>query len=336
MQNAVTQEQHNLPSRDIGIITAEIKEICRQAQSMALMYAIEIGRRLVEAKNALPYGKWGEWLKNEVNFSQSTANNFMRLFEEYGSAQISIFGAVADSQTFANLPYSKALQLLAVPSEEREQFAEKVKADELSVKELQAAIRERDEARRQVEEAQAREEALREKYNDAEKAKSNAIAKASEAYELKQKLDNLTKKYADAREEAAIISEKLKKAQEDPTIPPEKLKKIKQEAEAAARRQQEAESEEEIEAAKKAAEEAEAARFVAEKREKEARERLAEAEKRLKTANPEVTTFKTLFDTFQEMAFKLRRSLDKIKQDDAETAQKLETALKAVAQNITG
>jgi len=91
MENQITQ-----PVREIEVVTAEIKEIKRQAQNMALMYAIEIGRRLVEAKSVLPHGKWGEWLKCEVNFSQATANNFMKLFEEYGSAQISIFGAVSN------------------------------------------------------------------------------------------------------------------------------------------------------------------------------------------------------------------------------------------------
>ncbi len=71
------------PARDIGVITAEINNIKAQVSALALMYAVEIGRRLYEAKAALPYGQWGEWLKNEVNFSQSTANNMMRLFDEY-------------------------------------------------------------------------------------------------------------------------------------------------------------------------------------------------------------------------------------------------------------
>ena len=83
MENAVAEiKKESAPAREIGIITAEIKDLCRQAQTMALLYAVEIGRRLDEAKRALPYGKWGEWLKNEVEFSQSSANNFMKLYEE--------------------------------------------------------------------------------------------------------------------------------------------------------------------------------------------------------------------------------------------------------------
>ena len=93
MENVVEVKASSVPVREIGVITAEIKDLCRQAQTMALLFAVEIGRRLEEAKRALPYGAWGDWLKSEVEFSQSTANNFMRLFEEYGSSQISIFGA---------------------------------------------------------------------------------------------------------------------------------------------------------------------------------------------------------------------------------------------------
>ena len=81
-----------------------------------------------------------------------------KLYEEYGAAQISIFGASVDSQTFANLPYSKALQLLAVPRDEREAFAEEVGAADLSVKELKAAIEERDRAKKEAEEAAAKGE----------------------------------------------------------------------------------------------------------------------------------------------------------------------------------
>lgn len=89
--------------RDIQTVTAEIRQLHRQAQCMVLGYAIEIGRKLVEAKAMLPYGQWGQWLKEEVEFSQSSAQNFMRIFEEYGAKQVSLFGD-AESQTLGNLP----------------------------------------------------------------------------------------------------------------------------------------------------------------------------------------------------------------------------------------
>ena len=108
MQNELITKNASAPVREIGVITQEIRQLCQQAQATALMYIVEIGRRLVEAKGTLQHGEWGGWLENEVGFSQSTAENYMRLFEEYGASQITIFGASVDSQTFAKLPYSKA------------------------------------------------------------------------------------------------------------------------------------------------------------------------------------------------------------------------------------
>ena len=74
--NVVLAQSPSVPARDVSVITEEIRSLVKQANQMALMYAIEIGRRLLEAKSAVPYGQWGDYLKNEVNFSQSTANNF--------------------------------------------------------------------------------------------------------------------------------------------------------------------------------------------------------------------------------------------------------------------
>ena len=137
-------------TRTPEIIAGEVRHLKAQAQRLILGHAIEIGRRLTEAKNMLEHGQWTDWLKNQVNFSQSTANNMMRIFDAYGAAQMGLFGPEANSQTFGNLEYSKALALLAVPEEEREEFAEEVDAEHISVRELKAAIKERDEARNQA------------------------------------------------------------------------------------------------------------------------------------------------------------------------------------------
>ena len=132
-----------VPAREINAITAEIWELRHQAQCMALHYAVEIGRRLDEAKRALKHGEWGEWLQNEVEFSKSSAYNFMKLYYEYGSCEALLSGDESNFQSIGNLPYSKALLLLAVPSEEREEFAVKVHADSLSASELKRAIADR-------------------------------------------------------------------------------------------------------------------------------------------------------------------------------------------------
>lgn len=40
-------------------------------------YRIETGRDLIEAKTLLPHGEFGAWLKDNFNWSESTAQNFM-------------------------------------------------------------------------------------------------------------------------------------------------------------------------------------------------------------------------------------------------------------------
>lgn len=331
MENAleIRSQQDKAPAREIGVITAEIKEICRQAQAMALLYAVEIGRRLEEAKRALPYGQWGEWLKTEVEFSQSTANNFMRLYEEYGSAQISIFGASVDSQTFANLPYSKALLLLAVPSDEREEFAEKVGAEDLSVKELKEAIAERDKAQKEAEKQKEINDLLNDKLAEAEAAAQEAEEKAADTENYQKQIEEYQKLVQAERENAAKLREELKKAEADPKIPKAKLDQIRKEAEEAAKKEAEAKAQKALDEVKKKAEQAEAEATTAKLAEKMARESLEDLKKKLKTASPEVAAFKALFDDMQQTAVRLHGMIEKIKVDDPETAGKLSQALKA-------
>lgn len=334
MENAIVNSQNNTPSRDISEITNEIIELRRQANCIQVAYAVEIGRRLVEAKSILPYGTWGDWLKNEVDFSQSTANNLMKLFEEYGANQISLFGAISNSQTIGNLPYSKALQLLSIPAEERETFAEEVHADELSVRELKAAIAERDRARAEYEKERKLNEELKERLKDAEIAKEDAEDKAKSADELIAKVKELEKQKAAAEDKAYKLRNDLAKAKANPNVPKSKLDELKAEAEAAAKAAADKEFQQQLTEAKRAAQEAIAARDAARKKAESAEKQLAEAQKQLKTANPAVTEIKTLFEELQKTASTIKGKLAKIAETDPEMAQKLTAALKAFGASL--
>lgn len=334
MENAIVNSQNNTPSRDISEITNEIIELRRQANCIQVAYAVEIGRRLVEAKSILPYGTWGDWLKNEVDFSQSTANNLMKLFEEYGANQISLFGAISNSQTIGNLPYSKALQLLSIPAEERETFAEEVHADELSVRELKAAIAERDRARAEYEKERKLNEELKERLEDAEIAKEDAEDKAKSADALIAKVRELEKQKDEAEDKAYKLQQDLAKAKANPKIPKSKLDELKAEAEAAAKAAADKEFQQQLSEAKRAAQEAVAARDAAQKKAESAEKQLAEAQKQLKTANPAVTEIKTLFEELQKTASTIKSKLAKIAVTDPEMAQKLTAALKAFGASL--
>ncbi len=329
MENNIVRSERN-----INDITSEIKELQMQARNIAVSYAVEIGRRLTEAKSILPYGQWGEWLKNEVEFSQSSANNFMKLFEEYGDRQISVFGAVVNSQTIAKLPYTKALALLSVPAEEREEFAERVDAEHLSVKELQNAIAERDEAIRKAEKARIHNEELKQACASAEIARATAENREKAANEKAMRLSELEKQLEASAKRESELKEKLKKAMSNPKIPPEELKKIKEEAAESVGKSIRKELSAEIEKARAEAISAEKERSAAAGKLEAAERELAAVKNKLKTANTDVTEFKTNFERLQDDIFITMKSLKKVEDNDPETAKKLRAALAALIKKM--
>ena len=335
MENEVIRaETRSVSERDLGIIENEIKYYWRKGQAAVLECVIEIGRRLCEAKGMIGHGGWGKWIEDNFEFSHSSANSFMKLYEEYGADQLTIFGAVAESQTFANLPYSKALQLLAIPREEHEEFAREVGAEDLSTRELKKAIDEKLAA-----EARARE--LEQDLASAEIAKVEAEKKAREAAEASEKVKKLEEELEKRKGSEAKLKEKLKAAEKDPKIPKEVLEKLKADAEAEAKAAQGAEIEKAVGDVQKQLDEAKAARDAAQEAKaqaeataREAMDKLTDAQKRLKMASPSVTEFKALFDQVQEIAKKMKAKIEVVRAEDAETAARLEAAMKAFGASL--
>lgn len=182
--------------RSISTVTAEIVAISNQAAQVAYMSMIEIGRRLVEAKAMVPHGEWGDYLRNEVQFSQRSANNFMRAYERSQNG--------ANSQTFANLGYSQIVKLLALPDEELEEFTESHDVQHMSVRELDQALKERNEEKRLREEAEAKA----------------AASKKSEE-KLQKQVARLEKQLKTAETAEQLAQKRVKELQDNPEIPDE-------------------------------------------------------------------------------------------------------------------
>lgn len=102
-----------ITARDPYIIAAEINTIKRQVQETMIAGSLRIGEKLQEAKSLVPQGEWGKWLEENVEYSQSTAENLMKLYREYGTNQQSLFDTWTSSQTFGKLSYTQHLALLA-------------------------------------------------------------------------------------------------------------------------------------------------------------------------------------------------------------------------------
>lgn len=183
---------------EVERLTAEIQVYKQQAGACI----VEIGRRLIRAKELLPHGAWAGWLEEKVEFSERSAQNFMRVAKEYSS----------NPQPVADLGLAKALLLLQVPEEEREAFIEQPHetADgektvaEMSKRELEKVIRERDEARSQIE--SAREDAV--KWKNAADATEILLSNA------KQKLEAAKEKEKSLSAEMSQYSADLQKAEQ--------------------------------------------------------------------------------------------------------------------------
>nr|WP_026198753.1 DUF3102 domain-containing protein [Desulfitobacterium hafniense] len=124
------------------VIAAEINAINRESRKMLLKNAIEVGRRLKEAKELLNHGEWLKWLKETVNYSKSTAENLMNLYKEYGPKLLSLSDDDLNSQALGNLTYTQAVLLLGFPEEEREEFVAQNDLDSMTTRQLSQTVKE--------------------------------------------------------------------------------------------------------------------------------------------------------------------------------------------------
>lgn len=320
--------------RTPDIIGAEIRGLTQQAKTMTLWFGIEIGRRLTEAKEMLEHGQWLAYLKEQTEFSRSSAGRLMTLYKEYGAAQTSLFGAEVNYPTLGNLSISNALRLLAVPEDEREEFAEKHDVEHMSAHELDELIKQRDEAEKRA--AKAEEQVQQ---------AADGAAKADEQYQkAKQELHLLREKLGNAEAQKAAAEKELSELRERPVeVAVEVDEKAVAEAVTLARAKNDAEWAEKMAKVKnelsKAGFEAEKLKAKIKKVEEKAEEKAAELErlKKSQTLNdPNTAVFKQIFEQVQEDFNKLHGSLLKVRASDPDTAEKLTAAVRALVDKMQG
>ena len=322
--------------RTLEVIGAEI----RTFTASMVNNIIEIGRRMCEAKEMLPYGQFGDWIKANTGYSRSTANNFMRIYQEYGSRQGCLFGAeMENDQAFGQLTYTKALALLDVPAEEREQFVEDHDVVNMSTRELQQAIAERDAAKKKLEEVSR---AFDESQDALSKQKAETLKRGFEIKDLQSKVAELEARPAETiPDQGAIdsaVAEAVKKADAAHAAELEKIKAGEEEkrkalekkaADAEARATKAAEKLKKAESnarvltdADGAEAEAKAAAAEAEK----ARAEAAELRRQLAMSGEATVTFKLYFAAWQK---DYANMMDALAKADEDTAGRLKAAINA-------
>lgn len=297
---------------------ADVTQDIRRKTGEFLVTAIEIGRLLFEAKSMVEPGGWSKYIEEELPFSHSWANNYMKLYTEFGSDQTSLFG---DSQTFMKLRPTQALELLRLPEGEREAFMENHDVEDMSTRQIRQAVQDQlDEERRKHEQTQGELESAQAQLRDAEQnildiqqqlaaaksvdnAREDQLEKLKDAKARAEKSESnalaivkrLEKQLEEAQTQAESVQSELKKAREHPEIPESMMTQLRKEAEAAAAQQATAEIQKQLDAAN-------AALVDANAKVKETEEKLVAAQKNTKMNDVDLMAVQTLGQQMLAMA----------------------------------
>ena len=299
-------------------IESEVISLTRQAQKISLYYICEIGERLVKAKELVGHGSWGQWLNDKVNYSQSTAEGFMKIYNEWGKKQISLFDD-ANSQTFENLPYTKLLALTSLSSEERETVARENDVEKISVRELQKIIAdlkaEKESDKKEADKLQKEIEAQRAAVEKATK-EADALSEKLKAVAAQEHIPDLKEEKEKLRAES---EKKLQNAKDALKKEKEKAAKLKEEEESRLSREKA-----EIESRAK-----EDARKEAEEKTAKLEKQLEETEKKLNSlSKTDISKIKVYFEQLQKGMKDIGAELGALSETDEETAQKLKAGIR--------
>ena len=299
--------------RTIETITGEILDAKRAGGEAILT----IGRCLIEAKDMLRHGEWLPWLNEQVELSERTAQKFMKLAREW-----------SNPNTLADLGASKALMLLALPEGERDAFLEEHDVIDMSARQLEQAIKERDEARKAAEVAKA--DAATAEQARAKMAEDMALlnARLTGAREDREQAVESAKKLED---ELAELKNRSVEVAVETVTDPEALEKARAEAVA--------EMQAKLDKAKEREKKAEAQAKEAQAALERTQAQLQDSERARKNAvlasDEDMATFQVLFQQIQEQANKMRGILLKLRgRPDPTAAQGVEKALRALAEAI--
>ena len=316
-EEAECEARMSLPAepaeRTIEAITEDILDAQRRGGEAILT----IGRCLIEAKEMLPHGEWLPWLNEKVSYWDRTARRFMQMYRQ-----------LSNRPALANLGASKALALLALPEKDRDEFLAENDVVDMTTRQLEQAIKDRDEARKAAEAAKAEaslaEQSRAKMEADMAMTKETLRALLEEKQRTDQDVDRLQ------RELDELQARPVDVAVETVADP---------EAIAQARAEAVAEMQAKLDKAKAAKEKAEEKRKAAESTLEQVQAQLKDAEQARKNAvlssDEDMATFKVLFQQSQETANKMHGILLKLRnRPDQTAAQGAEKAMKALAEAI--
>lgn len=100
-------------------------------ENQAVISYWEIGKRLSKAKEQVGHGNWENWVNGNLGYSLRTTNDLMKVYKE-----------ISNPQALADLSYTKVVNILSIPAENRQEFVEKHDVEDMTTRQLQAEIKE--------------------------------------------------------------------------------------------------------------------------------------------------------------------------------------------------
>lgn len=150
---------------------------------------LEIGRLLNECKDAklVGHGHWQDWVSLHTGFSLRGAQRVMRAARE-----------IPKASALSLMDFSKAYALLALPAEEREDFARETDAEHISLRQLEEAICDRRSAEKRAQEAEERERRAEERAEELAKSLEEATRHPVVQEVVPEDYERLKRRDADA------------------------------------------------------------------------------------------------------------------------------------------
>lgn len=177
-------------ARPLETIEAELHFYKQQASTSI----IEIGKRLREAKQQLQHGEWGKWLEEKAEFSREHASRIMKVSQEYSNVT-----------SMSHLGTKKLFLLLDIPTEEREQFVQENKVDEMTTRQLESAIKATKQAETRAENAEMETKLALDRAREAEETAKREKERADIECEIRQKIQAEPPKVVEKEVERIVV-----------------------------------------------------------------------------------------------------------------------------------
>ena len=110
---------------------SRIESEIRVLQRETALGILSIGDKLLEAKEIVPFGEWEKWLSQNIEMSNRTARNFMRIAQAFIGE---------DRQAIADLEITKLYLLVELPEDKRNKLLDSYSIREMTTRELKSVI----------------------------------------------------------------------------------------------------------------------------------------------------------------------------------------------------